>query len=686
MMRRAPLLVCFLSILSVGWLPAQITTESQLAELAEALVSQKDDDSSYEEVLDQLLLRFTEPLDLNAADAEDLRMLYFFTEDQITAILQHRKQSGPFISVLELQAIKDFDASNLRKWMPFLCVRSAFTVNWKNLPHRILYPAQAYFGYRSDGALLTQLSSLQSSDSPTTFPGSSWSGSFRLRVTHNNDFSLGWNAERDRGEKFLWDPSRKWYGFDFNSFHFQVLNKPGFKNLIIGDYTASFGQGLILGGGFRVGKGAETITALRRAGNGFRPYGSLGESGFFRGVASSIPVLKNLSLNILFSKVNRDGRIRYTADSTRYISTLASSGIHRSFEELQTRKTWSEMCMAVVTTWKSNHLDGGLVFNRQIFSTPVQPQASVYNRFSFKGQYASSGSIFLNGHYRNWSAFSELGISRPTNGLGWIVGLLGSLTPEFDLSLLARSYEPDFQTFYGSSFSESTNATNEQGVYLGWKYRKGRKIQLAGYSDYFRFPYLKFRSYKPSDGVEHMIRLTKNFSRKNLISTQYRYIRKERNSMINPASFYETIPLVRQVWQVQLDYSLTERLSARTRLSATHIQSDQSLSGHMILQDLFLNMKRAAWSLRYALFAAEDYEARLYAYERDVWMSYAFPAWYGYGSRMYVVGQFRLSERLTMWMKWSAVRYADATPSSNGIDEKGGLYKADLRLQVRWML
>ena len=38
-------------------------------------------------------------------------------------------------------------------------------------------------------------------------------------------------VEKDAGEEITWNPDKKQYGFDYNSFHAQVLNKGKIKNL-----------------------------------------------------------------------------------------------------------------------------------------------------------------------------------------------------------------------------------------------------------------------------------------------------------------------------------------------------------------------------------------------------------------------------------------------------------------------
>jgi len=681
----AILFICGWLVLLPGY--AQNSASADIAVLAEELFARQDGDVTYDELYDQLLFRFTDPLDLNSATPEEIRSLHLFSEEQITEITEYRGQTGSFLSVLELQGLTSFDIPFLKKVVPYICVRRGEDLGWKNLPDRIRNAEGAYLIYRTDGNLVNRFTGYDPSSSVVVLPGSPWSGSYRFRVAHSRDFSFGWNAEKDRGEKFLWNPRSKWFGFDFHSFHMQFQEKPGFKNLLFGDYTASFGQGLVLGGGFGVGKGSETITTIRRAGSGFRPYGSLSESGFFRGTAATIPLGGNWISHLMLSKNFLDGRIRQTSDSTPYVRSLISGGYHRSIEEIATRKAWSETTLAMVIQRQMQSMDAGVIMLQQKFSVPWIPANNLYNRFQFRGDRNRVYAMFLNTRYRNLTWFSEFAMSLPSSGTAWISGLLASLSSNLDVSVLARNYSPDYHSFYGSAFSENTATVNEQGIYLGWKYRNGRKIQVTGYSDFFIFPYMKFRIYKPSEGQEHMIRIARNFSRKNLITFQYRFVQKEQNKQPARSFFYETEPVERHLVSMQIDYSIGDFVSGRTKWMSTQTtRRSQSATGAMLLQDLFLKHGKFSFSLRYSIFGANDYEARLYAYERDVWLSYSFPSWYGYGERMYALCHYQAGERLSLWLKWSAVKYADRTPTVNGIDERPENFRSDLRVQVRWLL
>src|SRR5690606_23158683 len=99
----------------------------------------------------------------------------------------------------------------------------------------------------------------------TRYQGSPDKFLLRYRLSHPKDFSFGVTAEKDAGEPFGWQPGKRLYGFDFYSAHVQLYDRGAFKTIALGDYQLQFGQGLLLSSGFSVGKGAETITTVRRS-------------------------------------------------------------------------------------------------------------------------------------------------------------------------------------------------------------------------------------------------------------------------------------------------------------------------------------------------------------------------------------------------------------------------------------
>src|SRR5690606_7504462 len=145
---------------------------------------------------------------------------------------------------------------------------------------------------------------------------------------------------KDAGEQFLWEPSTKRYGFNFLSYHFTLYQKGKWKAITLGDFQAQFGQGLVFGSGYSPGKGAESITTVRRSSVGLRPFTSAMEFGFFRGGAATYSI-GNFEITGLYSNAPRDGNIQSAFDSLEnqeeFISSLLLSGYHRTPTEIATK-------------------------------------------------------------------------------------------------------------------------------------------------------------------------------------------------------------------------------------------------------------------------------------------------------------------------------------------------------------
>jgi hypothetical protein len=117
--------------------------------------------------------------------------------------------------------------------------------------------------------------------------------------------------------------------------------------LIAGDYQAQFGQGLILGSAFGIGKSAEAVTTIRRPTIGFMPYTSLYEAGYFRGAAVSYAINNRIIIHGMFSSRWRGGTLQ--SDSVFGVNTISSlneTGLHRTPSEIANRNTLQEKNLA----------------------------------------------------------------------------------------------------------------------------------------------------------------------------------------------------------------------------------------------------------------------------------------------------------------------------------------------------
>jgi hypothetical protein len=655
-------------------------SEEELSRLADELTALQDEDADYESLYENLLQTMSAPIDLNKASAEELGELHILSPKQVDALIRYRTTYGPLASIYELQAIAELDLATIQRLLPRVMVTDPQSIIGRSLWQRALFEQNHYLITRYERTL-EKKDGYRARDATSKFKGSPGKFYTRFRSGISGDYSVGFTAEKDAGEQFRWNGAVRQYGFDFLSCHAQIRNKGRLKNLVIGDYQCQFGQGLLLGGAFGLGKGAETVATARKTNVGLMPYTSVNESGFFRGVATTLQLSRHLDITGLYSAMRRDGADQSDSTGNITISSLQSTGLHRSEDELKDRKTVLEKNYAAVLSYRGANLDAGVIFHGIHFSDAVQRNPSAYNQFAFRGKTNMSVSTFVNYTHNNFNFFSEAARSQ-NGGTAVLMGMLASLHPKFDLSLVFRKYGTHYHSFYANAFAESTQAQNETGLYWGWKYTWSRRYNLCGYMDLFRFPWLGFRRYAPAYGHEWLLKFNYQPGRKTVMFVQVREEKKARNHG-EAGNLYLTDHGIRRNYWVVLNYSVAEKLTLRTRAQFnTYALQGSTTKGLVLLQDVSYGLGRFKCSARHAVFETDDYENRNYVYENDAWMAFSLPAYDGIGLRNYVLLQYKVNKMISLWIRYARTRYIDRTETGSGADRIAGNTRKDVKFQA----
>lgn len=650
--------------------------------LVDEIFATQDIDVNYQDLYENYLQLISSPLDLNKVTDEQLRSLYILSQEQINSLLNYREEAEHFISVYELQTI--LDRETFLNLIPFVIVPDVSQAFNKSILKRIASEPNNYLLLRWERTVEQQQGYSEKASASNRYAGSPDNFYSRFRTSRAGDFSLGFTVKKDAGEIINWNPSKKYYGFDYLSFHLQTLNKRKIKNLILGDFQAQFGQGITLGSVFGIGKNGEAVTTMRRANLGFMPYTSVYEAGYFRGAAISYSLGKNFTVHSMASLRGRDGSLQQdTVSSTAdYLSSFSYTGLHRTTSEFANRNSITESNIASVLQFKRQSIDAGIIFHNTQFSKPLLHTPSVYNQFEFNGDVNTNVGVYLNYNFSNYSFFSEFS-QTINNGRSAVAGILTSLAPKLDVSLVYRRFDKNFYSFYSNAIAENSIPQNESGMYWGWKYSINKKYSFAGYVDLFSFPWLKYRSYSPSDGSEWLARFNYRPSKNVYIFLQVREESKQRNTGVDNNLYLTDNGIKRNYW-INCDYAANERLSFRTRAQfSSYSISDKTTSGMVLLQDVTYSFERFTISGRYALFDIDDYDNRLYAYERDAWLSFTFPAYYGKGVRNYLLLQYKLTKRTDVWLRWAHTRYIGSDTIGSGGDTIAGDTRNDVKLQAR---
>lgn len=661
------LLVCLATV----FLAVAQEKEIDLEEFAERLFQIQEDDISYEDIYESLFLFYTSPLDLNSTNESELSQLYLLSPVQIESLLSYIEKNGPLISIYELQGIENFDISTIRNLLPFVRIGQA---SMKESFGRRFRKADKFLLYRQTNILEKQRGFRENA-----YEGSRDKIYSRLRVVKRNDFSFGATFEKDAGEVFGSS------GFDFYSFHFLLENQGPFSKILVGDFQLQVGQGLVMGAGFNPGKGAETVFTVKRNTLGIRPYTSVLETGFFRGVALSAP-LGNLELTAFVSGLAQDGNVQMdTLESAfeSFISSIQSSGFHRTESELASKDQIDEFTFGGMLKFQPNRrVNLGVSALSTRYSENILRNDVPYNFYEFKGK--ENSLVGVNGSFQ-WQSFNFFGeVARSSSGgYGAIGGVIASLSRSLDLAISLRDYSLDFHSFYGNAFGEGSRAINEKGTYWGIKFTPSRKYAFVAYYDKFRFPWLRFGVDAPSQGAEWLGRFTYNPARS--VSTFVQVREELREVSVTDENLSELNSRIKRNYIVNISYKASNGLKIRSRVQAsTQTLSGEFSKGYAIVQDVSYSVGKFSLNGRVALFETDDYDNRQYVYESDVLYAFSIPAYNGSGVRNYILAKYRHSRQLDFWIRYGRYSYRDRDVVGTGLDESQGPFRTELKWMMRY--
>ncbi|GAB3339711.1 helix-hairpin-helix domain-containing protein [Marivirga atlantica] len=670
-----------------AFLLAQDTDNFDLEDFIESNFPIQDDDTNYEDIYESLFQLYQSPINLNQATRQDLQSLFVLSNLQINSFLEYRTKNGKLLSIYELQAIPSFDLPTIRQILPFVQVdETVLQADNRPLLKRITSEKNNYLIIRSD-RVLEQKEGFSTEDSSRAYLGDPNRLYLRYRVQHTNDFSIGFTAEKDAGEQLNWNPKNNQFGTDFFSAHFQLQNQGKLKNIIIGDYQLQFGQSLVYGAGFALGKGAETVATARRSNLGILPYTSVLETNFFRGAAATYKIFKNLDLTVLYSynQLNANVQTDSIQSAEEFFTSIRLSGLHRTARELAAKNSITAQNFGgnLLFHTKSENLNIGLNYLQTIYDQPLLRNQSKYNQFEFEGKQNFVSTLFSNYYWRNFHLFGEAGLSQ-SGGIGAIGGLIASISNGLQMSVVLRNYERNFHTFYGTAFGENSRNINEKGIYLGLKKQFNRSFSIATYWDKFNFPWLKYQADAPSNGSEYLARLTYKFNKQLSAYAQLRVENKERNvDNTDNSNTYALASGQKRNYLINFDVRPKGILNLKTRLQfSEYLLQGEYSNGLALLQDVNFDWNRFKISTRYAIFDTDDFQNRQYLYEKDVLYAFSIPAYQNTGTRTYILAQYNVSKKIRLWARWAQFKYIDTESIGSGTEEIKGNTRSEVKFQI----
>ena len=668
----------FFSIFTCTGQEIPVSTEQQLENQTDADQGETEDDTYLQE-----LEHFRRnPLNLNTADADELKQLRIVTDLQIVNLISYRNLFGKLISIYELQAVPAWDVNTIRKLLPFVTAAT---------PVSLAEEAGKRFSDGDHSLLLRVSQVLEKADgfdkstSGTKYLGSPQRIFFRYRYTYKNLLQFGLVGDKDAGEQFLKGAQSK--GFDFYSFHLFARKIGIIQALALGDFSVNMGQGLIQWQGLAFKKSVD-VMGVKRQSAVLRPYSSAGEFYFHRG--AGITIRKGRIESTAFVSLRKLGGnfVADTVNNEDFISSFLTSGYHRTVSENEDRNNLTQTTFGGNVIYRSNkwHVGvNGIYYN---FSLPIEKRNEPYNLYAISGKQWYNFSVDYSYTYKNLHFFGEAAADRNFNK-AFVNGLLLSVDPRVDISFVQRTIHMAYQSINGNAFTENTYPTNETGFYAGITIRPATGWRFDMYGDVYKFPWLKYLVDAPSHGKDYLAQFTYTPNKQVEVYTRFRNETKQSNQSdnISVTNFLATIP--KQSWRTQVMYKISPALALRNRIELLWYDNKgvNKEKGFLTFFDFIYKpmMRPVSGVLRLQYFETDGYNSRIYAYENDVLYSYSIPAFSDKGFRYYLTLNYDLSKKLSFWLRWAQTIYKNKVTVGSGLDEIQGNWRSEAKIQARWL-
>ncbi|NJC24709.1 ComEA family DNA-binding protein [Neolewinella antarctica] len=699
---RLPTLLVLLYCLSTSLL-AQIDSSSvdDPTDLLEQLIEdeatnggEETDEFEFNAAFDILQAYVKRPLDLNRATYDELLEMLLLTPIQINQLLDYRERMGGFISQFELQVIPSIDLATIRRILPYVRVGNGELDDAKISLKRMLAEGDRELYVRWQRRLERGRGyKLGPDDGRSFYLGSPDRIYTRFRQKYGTKMSFGVTAEKDPGEAFFSENNAK-RGFDYYSAHFYLkdINRR-VKAVAVGDYTVSFGQGLILYTGFGFGKSAQT-TNVARGGQTLRPYTSVSEFNFLRGVATTLAFGPKVELTVFGSRRGRTANLVSPLDTLELdqdflgVTSLNTTGLNRTPGEVEDRNSVFQTSYGASLRYVPNQrLSLGFNLLGESLSRPLELRQRLYNRFYFRGTDLQNASVDYRYRYRNFTLFGE--VAGSDNGAtAMLHGLMVGLNRYADFSIVYRNYDFDYQTLNARPFGERSGGRNEEGLYFGVEVRPGKDWRVNAYYDIFRFPYFSFQVNGPDAGHEYRLRVS--YSQKRKLDS-YVEVRSETRGVNGiPVEFSNLdaiVPRTRFQGRLHFGYTLSRQLQWRSRFDFgfTDVEREERQRGFTILQDLIYK-PLGPWSItgRFAVFDTDGFDVRFYQYENGLLYNARIIPLYGRGTRTFLLVRYKGIRKLTLEARVAQTFFTDGREVGTGLEATGGSSRTDVGAQVVW--
>ncbi len=617
-------------------------------------------------------------LDLNRCTREELSQLPFLSEQQIMDIMEYRDKARRIETTMELLLVPSLDKTTADLLQHFVTIRPDSTDN--RFPS--LAQLARYGHHELVGTLHTPFYRRKGDSSG--YLGSPYKHWLRYTFTSSGHVKAGLVASQDAGEPFF--AGRNAAGYDFYSAYLMVTGWGRMKTAVVGRYRLRFGMGLILNNSFGMGK-LNTLATLGRSSNHIYAHSSRTEANYLQGAAATVRLTRHLDLTAFASWRKIDATL--TADSTS-IATILETGYHRTESEMRRRRNASATLWGGNLSYFSNGWHAGITAFAAGYDKPLCPNTKqIYRRWYPAGQHFWNASI----DYGYVSSRINIAGETATGTCGQVATINSvsyQLSGSVALLALQRYYPYKYYSPYSSSFAEGGSVQDESGVFVGVNWTASKRLALKAYADMAYFAWPKYQASAASHSYDNFVQATYDAGHWSWTARYRIKMREKDHASATAEGSTDTQKALamktEQRARLAVGYATGDtQLRLQGDMAHCHFGSDNSL-GWMLTAGGSTAWRWLHVAANAGYFHTDDYNSRVYTYERSVRYTFSFPSYYGEGLRLSAQIRADLSAKWMVIAKVGYTNYFDRSTISTGLQQINGSTMTDLDLQIRLKL
>jgi hypothetical protein len=635
--------------------PQETKLSESIISIAEEIAADESDPEMVGLYIEKLYDLYENPVKINSADENELSRLFFLSDFQVKVIADYIKTSGKIVSSYEIADLPGFDQETAIMMSLF----SDLEKEYKTVP----------LPFRRRNSLLTNIT-LKPGDSDSSWLGSSPRILTKYKFTAGG-FSGGILAEKDPGEELLsGNPPLP----DLLCGHLEWNGQGFIRRIIIGDYSARFGQGSNINTSIRTGLSLHA-PGYMSARSEIRPYNSTDENNFFRGAGAEFS-LSNLSMSLFYSQNNIDASlISASFPDKDLVRSFYTSGLHNTLTTIQKKDLLTDIVYGLNFSYNSGNFRAGVIWSEERLSPPFKAETDEPEKlFSFSGKSNSVYTIYYSSLIKRILLFGEMSVNGSLK-YAVIQGLTLRPSARLSTNLIYRYYKEGFVSLHGKGSGGNSVLWTGKSILGNFTFEAAKSLFISGGCEVIEYPWLRYRASSPSYSIRREMRL--------------RYIRSDQ-FLVESACYYHlsttddgrlnTIPGLEEMtvrsFSTSFRYNLHENLTLGTRFYYK-ISEQSGSEGMLMLQDInyrFGSIPVTIW-IRYSLFSTDDWDTRIYAYENDLLYTYTIPALYGRGCKNYIMLSWRIRDRAEIRFKYGVM-----SKQTVGIENP---FSDEYRIQIR---